>query len=160
MLKKENNIFLIFILLLISIAFISTLIIQYQLGHQPCKLCIYERIPYIFSIFLIISALFFNKYKKVILLTLSILFFFSFLLAFYHFGIEKGFFNELFICKVGSSLESLSKAQILEQLKQNPISCKDVNFKILGLSLAAINTVFSLVLSFLFIKLFLKYKNN
>jgi len=48
----------------------------------------------------------------------------------------------------------------LEQIKQNNISCKDVSFKILGLSLAAINTIFSLILSVIFIKLFLNYGKN
>ena len=160
MTEKINKKFLFIILILLSLILISAFVIEYKLGHQPCKLCIYERIPYIFSIFLIISVLVFSKYKKVVLLILSILFFFSFLLAFYHFGIEKSFFNELFICKAGSSSESLSKSQVLEQLKQSPISCKDVNFKILGLSLATINSIFSLFLSAIFAKLFISYGKN
>ena len=68
-------------------------VVQYQLGHQPCKLCLYERIPYFLSIFLIIEILFYKKYVKTSLLILSIIFFISFILAFYHFGIEQGFFS-------------------------------------------------------------------
>ena len=56
--------------------------------------------------------------------------------------------------------ETLSKEQILEQLKQNTISCKEVSFKILGFSLAAINTIFSIILSVIFIKLFINYGKN
>ena len=82
---------------------------------------------------------------------------FGSILAFYHFGIEQGLFSESFVCKAQNLSEILSKEQLLEQLKQNNISCKDVSFKILGLSLAAINTILSLILSIIFIRLFLNY---
>ena len=59
MFKKTNNILLIFILFVVSASLIAAFIIQYGLGHQPCKLCIYQRIPYILSIFLIIELMFF-----------------------------------------------------------------------------------------------------
>ena len=81
-------------------------------------------------------------------------------LAFYHFGIEQGFFSEPLVCETGTLSETKSKEQLLEQLKQNSISCKNVSFKILGLSLAAINAIFSLVLSVIFIRLFLNYEKN
>ena len=141
-------------------AFASALIIQYGLGHQPCKLCIYQRIPYILAILLIIAILFIKKYEKITLLILAILFVFSFSLAFYHFGIEQGFFEELSVCGTTGYPEDLSKEQILEQLKQNTVSCKDVSFRIFGFSLATINSIFSLILSGIFIRLFIKYENN
>ena len=158
--KKTNNIFFIVILAIISLAIISALIIQYWLGHEPCKLCLYERIPYFLSILLIIKILFIKKYEKITLLILSLVFFSSFALAFYHFGIEQRFFDESLACATGDLSKTLSKEQLLEQLNQNNISCKDVNFKIVGLSLAAINTIFSLVLSVIFIRLFLNYEKN
>ena len=160
MLKQSNNIFLIVILAIISLMIISALIIQYWLGHEPCKLCLYERIPYFFSILLIIKILFFKKYEKITLLILSLVFAGSTALAFYHFGIEQGFFSESLTCKAEDLSKILSKEQLLEQLKQNSVSCKDVSFKILGLSLAAINTIFSFFISVIFIKLFLNYGKN
>ena len=160
MLKQSNNIFLIFILTIISLTIISTLIIQYWLGHEPCKLCLYERIPYFLSMLLIIKILFIKKYEKVTLLILSLIFMSSTALAFYHFGIEQGFFSESLACTTGDLSKTLSKEELLQQLKQNNISCKDVSFKILGLSLAAINTIFSLVLSVIFIRLFMNYEKN
>ena len=160
MFKKTNNILLIFILSIISASLIAAFIIQYGLGHQPCKLCIYQRIPYILSIFLIIELIFFKKNEKTTLLLLSLIFIISVILAFYHFGIEQGFFTESFVCESVSFSETLTKDQLLEQLKQNTISCKDVSFKVLGLSLASINVIFSLVLSVIFLKLFLNYGKN
>ena len=146
--------------MIISVSLIAAFIIQYGLGHQPCQLCIYERIPYILSIFLIIELIFFKKNEKTTLLLLSLIFIISVILAFYHFGIEQGFFTESFVCESVSFSETLTKDQLLKQLKQNPISCKDVSFKFLGLSLASINVIFSLVLSVIFVRLFINYGKN
>ena len=158
--KHSNNVFLIFILAIILLTIISALIIQYWLGHEPCKLCLYERIPYFLSILLLIKILFFKKNEKITLLILSLVFVGSSTLAFYHFGIEQGFFSESLLCKAENSSKILSKEQLMEQLKQISVSCKDVSFGILGLSLAAINAIFSLFLSVIFIKLFLNYEKN
>jgi len=160
MLKQSNNIFLIIIFAVISLASISALIIQYWLGHEPCKLCLYERIPYFLSILLLIKILLFKKNEKITLLILSLVFVSSSTLAFYHFGIEQGFFSESLVCKAEDLSKILSKEQLLEQLKQNSVSCKDVSFRVLGLSLATINTILSIILSVIFLKLFLNYAKN
>ena len=160
MLKQTNNIFLIVILAIISLMIISALIIQYWLGHEPCKLCLYQRIPYFLSILLIIKILFIKKYEKITLLILFLVFMSSAALAFYHFGIEQGFFNESLACTAPDLSQTLSKEQILEQLKQNTIGCKDVNFRIFGFSLAAINTIFSVALSAIFARMYINYGKN
>ena len=160
MLKQTNNIFLIVIFAVISLTIISALIIQYWLGHEPCKLCLYQRIPYFLAMLLIIKMFFFKKYEKITLLMLSLIFVGSAALAFYHLGIEQGFFDESSACTAPELSKTLSKEQLLEQLKQNNVSCKDVSFRVLGLSLATINTIFSLVISVIFLKLFLNYGKN
>ena len=160
MLKRENNLILIVILFFVSLILISAFVIEYMMGHQPCKLCVFERIPYILSILLIIKILFFKKYEKITLFILFLIFIASAVLAFYHFGIEQGFFSESFVCKAGDLSETLSKEQLLEQLNKNSISCKDVSFRVLGLSLALINTILSIILSVIFLKLFLNYAKN
>ena len=157
MTKQTNKKFLFSILVFTSLVLVSTFIIEHQLGHKPCKLCLYERIPYFLSILLIIKILFIKKYEKVTLLILFLVFMSGTILAFYHFGIEQGFFNESLACTTGDLSKTLSKEELLQQLKENDISCKNISFKILGLSLAAINTIFSLVLSVIFTKLFLNY---
>ena len=160
MLKRENNLILIVILFVVSLVLISAFVIEYGLSHQPCKLCLYERIPYILSILLIIKILFVKKYEKITLFILFLIFIASAVLAFYHFGIEQGFFSESFVCKAGDLTETLSKEQLLEQLNKNNISCKDVSFRVLGLSLAIINTILSIIMSVIFLKLFLNYAKN
>ena len=158
MIKKKLT--LISILILISLVLISAFIIEFALGHEPCNLCVYQRIPYFLSIFLIGLIFFVKKLEKITLLVLSLVFFISFILAFYHFGIEQGFFQESTACFTNNLQNELTKEQILEKLKQSNISCKNVSFKVLGLSLASINSIFSIALSAIFLKLFLNYGKN
>ena len=160
MTEQINKKFIFSLLVFTSLVLVSAFIIEYRLGHEPCKLCLYERIPYFLSMLLIIKMLFIKKYERVTLLILFLVFISSTALAFYHFGIEQGFFSESLVCATGDLSKTLSKAELLQQLKQNSISCKDVSFRILGLSLAAINTIFSLVLSVIFLKLFMNYEKN
>jgi len=160
MLDQKKNIILIIIFFIILLSIIFTLTIEQTLGHQPCSLCLYERIPYFLSALLMIKIFFFKKYEKITLLILFLIFMISALLAFYHFGIEQGFFNESFVCNVENQSKILSKGQLLKELNQNVVSCKDVTFRILGLSLAAINTILSIILSIIFLKLFFNYGSN
>ena len=160
MTKQINKKFLLTLLIFISFILFSAFTIEHRLGHQPCKLCIYERIPYFLSVLLIIKIFFISAYEKETLLILSLIFIISTCLAFYHFGIEQGFFEESLACKAGNLSESITKKELLEHLNQNIISCKDVSFRIFGLSLAAINVILSLILSVIFTKLFMDYGKN
>ena len=157
---SKKNIYLILTLFIISFSLLGAFFIEYGLNHKPCKLCIYERIPYILAILLIIEILFFKKNEKITLLILTLTFTISTVLAFYHFGVEQNFFSELSVCNASNISETLSKEELLDQLKQNNVSCKDVSFRFFGLSLASINTIFSFVLSVIFLKLFLNYEKN
>ena len=160
MTEKINKKLLFIILIFISLVLVSAFIIEHKLGHQPCKLCLYERIPYFLSVLLIIKIFFIRIYERETFLILSLVFIVSTCLAFYHFGIEQGFFKESLACTTGNLLENITKDELLEQLKQNTISCKNVSFRIFGFSLAAINTIFSLILSVIFTKLFMNYGKN
>ena len=160
MTKQINKKFLFTLLIFISFILISTFIIEHRLDHQPCKLCLYERIPYFLSVLLIIKIFFIRIYERETLLILSLVFIISTCLAFYHLGIEQGFFKESLACAAGNLSENITKEELLEQLNQNIISCKDVSFRIFGFSLAAINTIFYLILSVIFTKLFMDYGKN
>ena len=160
MTKKINKKFLLSLLIFITSILLSAFVIEYHLNNKPCKLCIYQRIPYFVSIFLIAKILLTTNYQKITLFTLCLTFLISSILASYHFGIEQGFFNESLVCTTENLSENLSKEQLLKLLESNPISCKDISFKILGFSLASINTIFSIILSVIFIKLFINYGKN
>ena len=154
--KLLLNGILAFSILSLSIAYF----IQYVLGHKPCNLCIIERVPYIAAIILISLIFILNKYQKIISSLILIFFIFGAVVSFYHFGIEQGFFSESLVCDLGNS-QPLNKEELLNQLKKTEIvSCKDVTFRFLGLSLATINTVISLILSGIIIKVIKNYGKN
>ena len=154
--KLLLNGILAFSILSLSIAYF----IQYVLGHKPCNLCIIERIPYIAAIILISLIFILNSYQKIISSLILIFFIFGAVVSFYHFGIEQGFFSESLVCDLTNS-QPLNKEELLNQLKKTEIvSCKDVTFRFLGLSLATINTVISLILSVIMIKIIKNYGKN
>ena len=154
--KLLLNSILFFSIVTLSIAYF----IQYVLGHKPCNLCIIERIPYIAAIILISLIFILNRYQKIISSLILIFFIFGAVVSFYHFGIEQGFFSESLVCDLGNS-QPLNKEELLNQLKKTEIvSCKDVTFRFLGLSLATINTVISLILSGIMIKVIKNYGKN
>jgi disulfide bond formation protein DsbB len=148
------------LLIFICLILIFAYFIEYQLGHKPCNLCLYQRIPYFLSILLIAKILTTERYQKITLLLLSLIFIISSVLAFYHFGIEQSFFSETSICENKNLTENISKEQLIKELKKNIISCKDVSFKVFGFSLASINTIFSMILSVIFMRLFFNYGKN
>ena len=148
------------ILLFSVLALVFAYFVQYVMGHQPCKLCLIERIPFMLVIVIISFCLLLKKFEKLSLIILSLTFFTATLISFYHFGIEQGFVVESLVCDIGVKNDILTKEELLAQLKQKTISCKDVTFKIFGLSLATINIFISLFLSVITLKLFLNYEKN
>ena len=158
--EKNFNKILLAILVFSILSIFSAYFIEYVLGHKPCKLCLYQRYPYFVSVFLILNILVLKKYVKLTLLTLALVSFFGLAIAFYHFGIEQGFFKEALICEAKNLDNNLSKEELLKNLKENTISCKTVTFRFLGLSLASINTIFSFALFVIFTMLFKNYENN
>ena len=157
-LKIESYLKLIFLVSLVSIG--SAYFIEHILGHQPCNLCLIERIPYGLSIILIILNYFFKKNEKFIILLLIIIFAFSLIISLYHFGIEQGFFEESVVCGLKNSAEIMSKDELLKQLQEKNISCKDVTFRIFGLSLTSINILISFILTIVLTKIFIYYEKN
>ena len=154
--KLLLNGILVFSILALTIAYF----IQYVLGHKPCNLCIIERIPYIAAIILISLIFIINKYERIISSIILIFFVFGAVVSFYHFGIEQGFFSESLICELTNN-NPLNKEELLNQLKKAEIvSCKDVTFRFLGLSLATINTIISTILSGIMIKIIKNYGKN
>ena len=160
MAKMKNKMIFNLILLFSVFVLLAAYFIQYVLKHQPCNLCLIERIPYFFSIIIISIFLFTKKFEKLFLIILSLIFFSGTLIAFYHFGIEQGFFKESLVCDLNNPSNELTKKALLNQLKEMPVSCKDVTFKIFGFSLTTLNIVISLLITIVFTKIYLNYEKN
>ena len=157
-LKAEFYLKIIFLFSLIAL--ISAFFIEYVLGHQPCNLCLIERIPYGLSIMIIMAIFLIRKNQKFLVMLLILTFIFSFAISFYHFGIEQGFFQESSVCGVKSLTEIITKEDLLKQLNEKTISCRDVTFRVFGLSLTSINIVISLLFVITLLKIFKKYEKN
>jgi len=154
--KTTLNLILLFSIFALGAAYF----VEHILGHKPCNLCLIERLPYIFTIIIIFLGLIIKKFEKAIIVSLILIFLTSTIISFYHLGIEQGFFKESLVCKLDSNILNLSKENLLKELQQQTISCKNISFRIFGLSLATINTIISLILSVITIKLFLNYGKN
>jgi disulfide bond formation protein DsbB len=148
------------IFLISFIALISAYFIEYVLGHQPCNLCLYERIPYFLAILIVLINYKYNKLEKYLILSLAIIFLIATILSLYHLGIEQGFIQESLLCDLEKGANILDKDEILKQLQQKSISCKDVTFKIFGLSLTNYNILISLLLTIGLTKIYFGYEKN
>ena len=160
MFDLKNEFYLKIILIISFTALIFAYFVEHILGHQPCNLCIIERIPYGISIILIAMIFIIKKNQKFLTLLLILTFVFSFTISVYHYGIEQGFFQESTVCNARNFTENITKEDLLNELSKKTISCKDVTFRILGLSLTSINIVISLLFIITFIKIFIKYEKN
>ena len=152
MFKTKSKTILNLILLFSIFSLLTAYFIQYVLGHQPCNLCLIERVPYILVIIIITLNFIFKKYEKICLILLSLIFISASLISFYHFGIEQEFIKESIVCDLGAQSNSLTTEDLLKELKEKTLSCKDVTFKLMGLSLATINIFISLILAIITIK--------
>ncbi len=160
MFNLKAEIYLRIIFLISLIALISAYFIEYILGHQPCNLCLIERVPYGLSIILISLMLIIKRNENFIILLLILTFSFSFFISLYHFGIEQGIFQESTVCGAKNFSENISKEELLNKLSEKTISCKDVTFRILGLSLTTINILISVLFIVILAKIFTKYEKN
>ena len=142
-LKKKNFYLLVLVISILTIFF--ALYVEYILQYKACKLCLYQRIPYLIAIFISFIGLNYYKNDK-ILLIIILIFALSFLISGYHYGIEKNIFVEFSGCAT-NNLDITDKTTLLKTLSDNiPNSCKDVNFKLFGISLAGINLLLSLLI--------------
>ena len=156
----NNNLIAIFFSFSVLVL-LSAYFIEHVLGYEACKLCLIGRLPYFSVIVLSLFFLFFHKFKKILLILIFMSFISSVLISFYHFGVEQGFFNESFVCQIKGMKQNTSTSELLQVLENNKSkSCKNVNFKIFGLSLATINLFISLILSATTLIYIFKYETN
>ena len=156
--NKTIIIKLIFIISIVALA--SAFFIEHILGHQPCNLCILERIPYLLAIIIITLNYKFIHIEKHLILLLILIFLAATILSLYHLGIEQGFIEESLVCDLKNGSDLLSKEDILKQLQEKNVNCKDVTFKILGLSLTTYNILISLLITISTTRIYLNYDKN
>ena len=160
MVKNSKNLLIKFIFLVSIIALVSAFFIEYILGHQPCNLCVLERIPYFLTIIIVLLNYKFIQFERFFILLIAIIFLVGTILSLYHLGIEQGFIQESLVCDLKNGSNLLSKEEILKQLQEKSVSCKDVTFKIFGLSLTSYNILISLIITISAGKIYFNYDKN
>ena len=158
MFDLKNEFYLKVVLIIIFTALIFAYFVEHVLGHQPCNLCIIERIPYGISIILIAIIFIIKKNQKFLILLLILTFAFSFTISIYHYGIEQGFFEESSVCGLKNTSNIISKDELLKQFQEITIGCKDVTFRIFGFSLTTLNMFISSIFVFLLTQCFKNYE--
>ena len=160
MTKIDKSITIKSVFIICIIALTSAFFIEYVLGHQPCNLCILERIPYLLAIIIILLNYKFIHLEKYFILALTLIFIAATILSLYHLGIEQGFIKESLVCDLNNGSNLMSKEDILKQLQQKNVSCQDVTFKIFGLSLTTYNILISLLISISTAKIYFNYDKS
>ena len=161
----QNNYYL---LLFFSFCAISPLVIAYILQYgfnlSPCKLCMYERMP--FFIISVIPLIFLSKwlhpYIHSGLIAIAVLLAIDLGISFYHIGVENHWFKPA-LCKL-FQINTKKTGELTEELKDFFLGdeatlseCDRVQFKFLGLSLTVWNFIYCLGL-FCVALFFLLYK--
>ena len=141
MLNLKKILYGIFVFSIFSILFAFYL--QYVLGHAPCKLCIYQRIPYYLIIGIGIIYLLLKKYLRFSIVLITILLVSELLISGYH-TLDTFGFIEYTGCEsasLPSDISTLKEALLADSLV---VTCSNANIKYFGLPFSLYNTLFSL----------------
>ncbi len=153
---NSKNIF--FLAVLFSIfAILSAFFMQYVLGHAPCKLCTYQRIPYYIIILVGLITLFFPKIIKLTSFLLIFLLLAEFLVSNYHTlsTYEVISYSGCQSVEIPNDINQLKEALMSDTLIVN---CSNANLKYFGIPLSIYNSFFSLM--FLIVIVFNAYKEK
>ena len=117
---------------------------------KPCKMCLWQRWPHIAAI--IIGILIFYSKSNLLMRIASMVILFGAIIAFYHMGVEFQWWEGPKACSSGS-IANLSSTELMNKILQAPIiRCDEVQWSFAGLSMAAWNGIFSLILSYCWLK--------
>jgi disulfide bond formation protein DsbB len=133
-----------FLLALASAAIlVAALGLQYLGGLPPCRLCIWQRWPYVALIAL--SLIGWRWQPRAMLGVAALVLLGGAGLAAYHVGIEQGWWALPAGCVAGGSAQTVE--ELRRMLAEAPPACDQVGFTLLGLTLAGWNVVASLALA-------------
>jgi disulfide bond formation protein DsbB len=116
---------------------------QYLGGAAPCPLCIWQRYPY--GVLIALGVIGFFWQPRAMLVSSTLVLLVGAGLAGYHYGVEQGWFALPAGCAAGG--EATSVEELRQMLREAPPACDQVQFTVLGLSLAAWNFLASLGLA-------------
>ena len=153
---NSKNIFYLAVLFSIF-AILSAFFMQYVLGHDPCKLCTYQRIPYYIIILIGLITFLFPKIIKITSFLLIFLLLAEFLVSNYHTlsTFEVISYSGCQSAEIPSDINVLKEALMSDTLIVN---CTNANLKYFGIPLSIYNSFFSIM--FLIIIVLNAYKEK
>lgn len=125
---------------------------QYAFGVEPCRLCLYQRVPYAGSGLLAILALGLpseGRARAWAVALCAVLFLAGAVIAFHHVGVERHWWASAASCAAGGgevaemTLEEM-KARLLAPAEK---PCDVVDWALFGLSMATYNVAVSLAMA-------------
>ncbi len=131
---------------------VSALGSQFIGGLSPCPLCIWQRWPHVAAVVIAVAAVtVLWRYARPLALLGMLAMLAGAGLGLYHTGVERGWWEGPDTC-TSSDITNLSTDQLLAQIMNAPlVRCDEVQWDLLGLSLASWNAVISLGLAALWL---------
>ena len=140
---------LLILCILSLLALLAAFTAQYGFDLQPCQFCLYERYPYAIALGLSLMGLLKESWLRGLRVAFMVIFTAATLLTAYHVAVEREWVDPPASCQsnlqigANTTVEDL-KNQILNQPRVT--RCDIVPLRILGISMADGNLLFSLLL--------------
>ena len=149
------------VLFLSIFSLLFVFILQYEYGILPCKICIWQRWPHIFNIFIALIIISSSSIPNYIMVLGLINMFLAFILALYHYGLEQNLWDNVFSCSGEIKFNGLSTEEILKNLNNTPIkTCEIEAWNFLNLSLTGWNMILTIFISFTWLLLIYYQKRS
>ena len=149
------------VLFLSIFSLLFVFILQYEYGVLPCKICIWQRWPHIFNIFIALIIISSSSIPNYIMVLGIINMFLAFILALYHYGLEQNLWDNVFSCSGEIKFNGLSTEEILKNLNNSPIkTCEIEAWNFLNLSLTGWNMILTIFISFTWLLLIYYQKRS
>ncbi|MES2215055.1 MAG: disulfide bond formation protein B [Pseudomonadota bacterium] len=119
---------------------------EYVLGFPPCKLCLYQRLPFVGLIKLSLCGIFAPKLRGTWTLFTVMTILIAIAISGYHTGVERGVFEASDRCNPDIQMpDSLSASDIRDMLYAKSVAtCTKPPFKVLMLSMTEWNLLFNI----------------
>ena len=149
------------VLFLSIFSLLFVFILQYEYGILPCKICIWQRWPHIFNIFIALIIISSSSIPNYIMVLGLINMFLAFILALYHYGLEQNLWDNVFSCSGEIKFNDLSTEEILNNLNNTPIkTCEIEAWNFLNLSLTGWNMILTIFISLIWLLLIYYQKRS
>ena len=144
-----QRLFSVFIVIVALTALSVSLIAENLFNKEPCYLCLYQRVPFLITGLLAITALCLKSLSKLIPMTFmlcALVYLLGTGIAIYHVGVEQHWW-------ISECSGNLNQNATLEQLRASLMqkaekSCDDTDWVLFGISMATYNVFFSSALCF------------